>query len=230
MLNCKRHAILIIADKEGLGNFLESFLKEQGFDVKTISPKRYDKISLPATELKRRTIAILTDNGLSSEHLPDITTEMKDKNPKISCIVLSGCKKIDFWNKLKRHGVDSHLLLPAQPNLLLDRIRKTPLINRMLSFFQEAGLYEVPDDLLEKYCQDNGVSEEEMYELLPNPETGLPMILGIRRSPSFHKKLNQLLQSATSLEELREIKTPEEKIIEGLEVLRSLKDEMRALG
>ena len=230
MLNGKRHTIIIIADKEGLGNFLESFLTDQGFDAKTISPKRYDKISLPAIELKRRTIAILTDNGLSSESLPDITTKIKDKNPKISCIALTGCRKIDFWNKLKWHGVDSHFLLPVQLDLLLEQIKKTPLINKKLRFFQESGLYEVPDDLLEKFCQDNGVEDGEMYELLPNPDTGLPMILGPHPIQSHRQKLDQLLQSATSLEELRQIEDPEKRIIDGLETLLSVKSDIHSMG
>jgi hypothetical protein len=99
-----------------------------------------------------------------------------------------------------------------------------------LQFLQEAGLYEVPDDLLEKYCQDNNLEEGEVYEFLPNPETGLPMILGNRPSPSFHKKLDQLLQEATSLEELRAIKDSQERTLEGLEVLLSLRSDILAMA
>ena len=230
----KQHRVLIVAEWDGLGDFLSNFLTDNDFKV-TVIETNFDSEKI-ISELSRGTYAvvILTDNGLLPKQLPDMVSEVKNKHPETYRIVLAWAHEKDFMKELWKRGPDAFLSMPFKTEDLLREIKKAIQLLRerkmKLPYFEEAGLYEVPDDLLEQFCRDNDLDEGAMYELLPNPSTGLPMILGLHPIQSHRQKVEKMFENSLSLEELREYKDPKERLFVALDILWSLKDEIRALG
>jgi len=99
-----------------------------------------------------------------------------------------------------------------------------------LQYLEKAGLYDLTDEQIVKFSEDNGYPEEEVRQLLPNPQTGLPMILGLRPNLSKRNQFEKMLERELSLEELNEEPTREAKSLAVLEVFMSLKDEIRSMA
>jgi len=116
--------ILIAAEWDGIGEYLSSFLEDQDFKVAVVAPK-FDSLKiLSALSEEAYAIVVLTDNSLKSQQLPDVVSEVKNKYPKVYCVVMAGEQKPDFVIELERRGVDDYLPMPFTTEYLLSRIEK----------------------------------------------------------------------------------------------------------
>jgi len=116
--------ILISAEWDGLGEFLSDFLEDQDFKVTVVDPHCDSKKILSALSSGSYGIAVLTDNNLNQDELPDLVSEIKMKHPKVYCLALVGNDKPDFAMKLEKLAIDDFMPMPLETGYFLSRIEE----------------------------------------------------------------------------------------------------------
>jgi len=116
--------ILISAEWDGLGEFLSDFLGDQDFKVAVVDPHFDAKQILSALSSGGYGIAVLTDNNLNQDQLPDLISEVKKKHPEVYCLALVGTDKPDFAMKLEKLDIDDFMPMPLETGYFLSRIEE----------------------------------------------------------------------------------------------------------
>jgi DNA-binding NtrC family response regulator len=113
-------SILVVDDDAGVRKTLSSILCEQGYLVETVEN---GKQALGATE-KEYFDAALIDIELPDMKGTELLLRLKERQPKIVKIIITGFPSLENAIKAVNEGADGYVLKPFDVGKLLETIRK----------------------------------------------------------------------------------------------------------
>ena len=93
-------------------------------------------------------------------------------------------------------------------------------------YLKEAGYYEMSYDDFLVYCHEQNEREKKLLDLLPNPETGLPVFMGLSPNKNQRRKFIQMLEREISIDELKGFPSQKDKAFAVLRIFRLFKENM----
>jgi len=113
-------SIFIVDDDAAVRKTLSSILCQEGYVVETVEN---GKQALKAVEKERFDVALI-DIQLPDMKGVDLLTKIKQKQPRMVRIIITGFPSMDNAIKAENEGADGYILKPFDPETLLETIRK----------------------------------------------------------------------------------------------------------
>ena len=113
-------SILIVDDDASVRKTLSSILSLEGYVVETIDN---GKQALKAVEKERFDVALI-DIQLPDIKGVELLSKLKQKQPRMIRIIITGFPSMDNAIKAVNEGADGYILKPFDPQQLLETIRK----------------------------------------------------------------------------------------------------------
>jgi DNA-binding NtrC family response regulator len=113
-------SILVVDDDASVRKTLSSILSTEGYVVETVEN---GKQALKAIEKGRFDVALI-DIQLPDTKGVDLLLKLKQKQPKMVRIIITGYPSMDNAIKALNHGADAYILKPFDSVQLLETIRK----------------------------------------------------------------------------------------------------------
>ena len=113
-------SILIVDDDASVRKTLSSILSQEGYIVETMDN---GKQALKAIEKEHFDVALI-DIQLPDVKGVDLLAKIKQKQPRMVRIIITGFPSMDNAIKAVNEGADGYVLKPFDPQQLLETIRK----------------------------------------------------------------------------------------------------------